>query len=223
MNILDEDGDEVEDPVSLAPIPVAFAIVLDTRYYDVRAMARTVMHGHPYVPHNRRVLTAGELAVIRAFTIREPRVGSRCGAYVRGRGLYQWLYDRTDRASERAGRQAQLVGQSERAGERANEAWLPCRALLAVVDSRSKDDVADAADAFEGVVAPGSETRAALLHLGILDASARAVLDDVHAAATRLRTASSLAEARAARGVLRRHFDMCMDMFLIHANEFDWL
>jgi hypothetical protein len=89
--MVDVDGKEIEDPVSLRPIPVEYAVELDLQYYDVRMLARVVHFGHPYVPHNRRTLRFDELAYISSFS-KYNRPLSRCGAYRRNAGSYRDLY-----------------------------------------------------------------------------------------------------------------------------------
>lgn len=93
--VVDEEGNEVEDPVSFLPIPVRYAIVLDSKNYDIRTVARSVHYGHPYVPHTRRVLSPEEMDRIIADSI-YARPPSRCGSYRRKKGSYQDLYDLAD-------------------------------------------------------------------------------------------------------------------------------
>jgi len=97
--VVDEEGNEVEDPVSFLPIPVRYDIVVDAKHYDVRTLARAVHYGHPYVPHTRRVFSSEEMDRIIADSV-YARPPSRCGSYRRKRGSYQDLYDLAVAAAE---------------------------------------------------------------------------------------------------------------------------
>ena len=192
--IVDVDGKEIEDPVSLRPIPAEFAVELDLQYYDVRVLARVVHHGHPYVPHSRRTMTADELAFISSFSMYN-RPMSPCGAYRRGAGSYRDLL-----ASRRPGRWPHV------------DDWIEVDR-----EAFAEDALLDAYDAF-------LENSAVRAHLRrVVGFKYEDVFDEaLYAIGWFMSDASHAAppsEARARRRVLRSIWDSVLDGLLLHAND----
>ena len=198
--IMDEEGNAIEDPVSLRPIPVDHAVLLDQQYYDIRMLARVLHRGYPYVPHNRRVFTSQERAFIRSQSHYE-RAPSSCGAYRRGRGAYQNLYNR-----------AVIMGKGPDSNAAA-AVWKP-----AVISIRAYQDnfmTPEILRQLEAVADPDSVESRTIY--GILGATrTRDLFERVHQAL------SSASTSVWSRGVLRLHADRLLDVYLLHAYEYDY-
>jgi hypothetical protein len=192
--IMDEEGNAIEDPVSLRPIPVEHAVLLDQQYYDIRMLARVIHRGHPYVPHNRRVFTSREMAFIKSQSHYE-RPPSVCGAYRRGRGSFQNLYDR-----------AIVV-------ENSADVWKP--AMVAIRAYHDNFMTPDVLRDLSVIVDPDSVPSRTIY--GILGATrTRDLFERVHQAL------SSASESVWSRGFLRLHADRLLDIYLLHAYEYDY-
>jgi len=192
--IVDADGRAIEDPVSLRPIPADHAVLLDQQYYDIRMLARVLHRGYPYVPHNRRVFTSEERAFIRSQSHYE-KSPSSCGAYRRGRGAFQHLYDR-----------AVVV-------EPATAVWKP--AVIAIRAYQDNFMTPGILRELERVADPDSVESRTIY--GILGATrTRDLFERVHQAL------SSASASIWSRGFLRLHADRLLDIYLLHAYEYDY-
>ena len=194
--MVDEEGKAIEDPVSLRPIPVEFAVILDQQYYDIRMLARVLHRGYPYVPHNRRVFTSQEQAFIRSQSHYE-RGPSPCGAYRRGRGAFQNLYNR-----------AVIMEVNDAA------VWKP--AVVAIRAYQDNFMTPDVLRDLETCVDPDSAESRTIY--GILGATrTRNLFERMH------RTLSSASgTGHRARGQLRLHADRLLDIYLLYAYEYDY-
>jgi hypothetical protein len=192
--LLDEEGNAIEDPVSLRPIPTEYAVLLDQQYYDIRMLARVLHRGYPYVPHNRRVFTSQERAFIRSQSHYE-RPPSSCGAYRRGRGAFQNLYNR-----------AVVI-------ENTGAVWKPaCMAIRAYQDNFMTPDILHD---LERIVDPDSVESRTIY--GILGATkTRDVFERIHGALV------SSSESVWSRGIIRLHADRLLDIYLLYAYEYDY-
>lgn len=64
--VVDADGEIVDDPITLEPIPEEFAVELNSKTYDARSLMTMVRSGIDTVPHSRRTLTERNLRAIRS-------------------------------------------------------------------------------------------------------------------------------------------------------------
>ena len=64
--VVDADGEIVDDPITLEPIPEEFAVELNSKTYDARSLMDMVRSGIDTVPHSRRKLTERNLRAIRS-------------------------------------------------------------------------------------------------------------------------------------------------------------
>lgn len=57
-------GTVATDPITLEPVPIAFAITLNKKVYDARSLATMIGGGNTRVPHSRRTMSDAEIASV---------------------------------------------------------------------------------------------------------------------------------------------------------------
>lgn len=201
--VVDENGNEVEDPVSFLPVPIRYDIVLDAKHYDIRTVARAVQYGHPYVPHTRRVLSPEEIDRVIADSV-YARAPSRCGSYRRKRGSYQDLYDDISDDDDDDGR------------------WAPARAWDRFVANLRTDAGVVVLDALDprGTV---SKTLSKAFgpnagHVEVFEET----MEAVEWLVVEEKSGKSPSDRRARLAVVRTNFDVVMDALLLYAHERSW-
>lgn len=194
--VVDEDGNEVEDPVSFLPIPVRYDIVLDAKHYDIRTVARAVHYGHPYVPHTRRVLSAEEMDRVIADSV-YARAPSRCGSYRRKRGSYQDLYD--------------LAAADD---EGSSPWWAPARAWNIFVEKNPTDAVDAGRAVLDILIRPDFSN----------DQLIEETVDSINwfIAKSSKRRRVTPSDRRTHLAVVRTNYDAVMDALLLYGYERSW-
>jgi len=64
--VVGADGEVVDDPITLEPIPEEYAVQLNSKTYDARSLMTMVRSGIDTVPHSRRKMTERNLRAIRS-------------------------------------------------------------------------------------------------------------------------------------------------------------
>lgn len=195
--VVDENGNEVEDPVSFLPVPVRYDIVLDAKHYDIRTVARAVHYGHPYVPHTRRVLSPEEMDRVIADSV-YARPPSRCGSYRRKRGSYQDLYDLAAAADD----------------EGSSSWWAPARAWNLFVEKNPTDAVDAGRAVLDILIRPDFSNDQ------LIEETVDSINWFIAKSSKRHRVMPS--DRRARLAVVRTNFDVVMDALLLYGYERSW-